>query len=175
MDETAIDDALLERIVRAVAAELQRQATPPAYYTPPDIAKLLGIDSSKVIAWINRGELRAVNVAESKDGKRSRWRIPQESLDDFLRLRASPSAPPVVRSQPRFASTRRMLGDGIIPYFYADMAELQYVLKHSAEARKLNREGCFYIDEQGAPQRRHAPYKRGPKAVCIVMRGAPEG
>ena len=61
------------------------------FVTPADIAKALGVNRTKVLAWIRRGELRAVNVAATS-GRRPRWRIAQEALDAFLIAR-SPTPP----------------------------------------------------------------------------------
>src|SRR5262245_40558605 len=34
----------------------------PSYLTPPEVAKLLRVSQQKVLGWISRAELRAVNV-----------------------------------------------------------------------------------------------------------------
>jgi excisionase family DNA binding protein len=62
------------------------------WLTPPELAKLLRVEPPKVIAWIKRGELHAVNVAD-KNGKRPRWRISPEAFEDFIKPRTS--SPPV--------------------------------------------------------------------------------
>jgi excisionase family DNA binding protein len=62
------------------------------WLSPPLLAEQLGIEPAKVIGWIHRGELRAVNVAD-KNGKRPRWRISPEALEEFLKPRTS--TPPV--------------------------------------------------------------------------------
>lgn len=86
----------IARIVRTVIAELRQ---PVAFYTPPQIAKLLGVEDAKVVGWIKRGELRAVNVAD-KNGKRPRWRISSEAFEDFKNGRASqPVAKPARRKR----------------------------------------------------------------------------
>jgi len=54
---------------------------------------MLGIEPAKVIAWIKRGELRAVNVADNPNGKRPRYRITQDALDHFTRARETKPAP----------------------------------------------------------------------------------
>ena len=48
-----------------------------AYVTPPRLAKRLAVSPEKVLGWIRRGELRAVDVAD-KQGGRPRWRIRRE-------------------------------------------------------------------------------------------------
>ena len=59
--------------------------------TPPAIAKLLGVDVHRVLAWIRKGELLASNVGDG--AKRPRWRVMPGDLADFLRRRrATPAA-----------------------------------------------------------------------------------
>ena len=61
---------------------------PDVAITPPQYAKRLGIKPSKVLTWIVRGELRAVNVALSTTG-RPRWRIPPDAIIAFENQRAA--------------------------------------------------------------------------------------
>lgn len=56
--------------------------------TVAQIAKEFGVNVTKVLAWINGGELRAVNVA-SKGSKLPRYRIAEDDLAAFERLRES--------------------------------------------------------------------------------------
>lgn len=63
-----------------------------AYLTPPQIASELGVQVGKILGWIARGELRAVNLAERANGKRPRWKISRQALDDFLAAR-TPTPP----------------------------------------------------------------------------------
>lgn len=58
------------------------------HLTPNQIAKSRGINVTKVLDWINSGELRAVNYA-TKRGGLPRWKIAPEALDEFEKLRAS--------------------------------------------------------------------------------------
>lgn len=58
------------------------------YVTPPALARQYGIKPEKVIVWIRRGELRAVNVAE-RVGGRPRWRISAEAIEEFERRRSA--------------------------------------------------------------------------------------
>lgn len=58
------------------------------WLTPPAVADQLGIDPSKVIAWIGSGTLVAVNVAQGTGG-RPRWRIAPSELQAFLLRRQS--------------------------------------------------------------------------------------
>lgn len=66
---------------------------PDKWFTPPELAKQLGISSEKVLTWIRNGELRAVNVAAGLAG-RPRWRISSVAFEEFLKRRES--GPPVV-------------------------------------------------------------------------------
>jgi excisionase family DNA binding protein len=85
-------DGELDRIIRGVIDGL-RELAPRAFYTPPQIAKLLGIEAEKVLGWIRRGELAGVNVVD-RTGGRARWRVSSDALDDFLKRRqaAKPAA-----------------------------------------------------------------------------------
>ena len=69
-----------------------------AWMTPPAVAALLGIDPAKVISWIKRGELRAVDLAEVRGG-RPRYRIAPEWLEQFLLARQTTPAPKPVRQR----------------------------------------------------------------------------
>jgi len=71
------------------------------WMTPPQVAKLLGIDPGKVVAWIRRGELVAVNVAESTEG-RPRYRISPEALEAFFSRRQAKPTQQVRRRRTRF-------------------------------------------------------------------------
>ena len=67
------------------------------WLTPPQLAKRLSIDVSKVLTWIRNGELRAVNVAE-RVGGRPRWRISSTAIEEFIRRRESSPPPAPQRS-----------------------------------------------------------------------------
>ena len=54
-------------------------------YSPPQVAKLLGISTQKVFGWIKSGELRAINVG---DGPKHRPRYLIDR-DDLARFEAS--------------------------------------------------------------------------------------
>jgi len=54
--------------------------------TPPQVAKLLGVSSAKVILWIRQGELRALNLA-NRGCNRPRYSISPEALEAFERSR----------------------------------------------------------------------------------------
>ncbi len=70
----------------------------PATLSPAQVARRLGVGIHKVLAWIARGELAAVNVA-NRLGIRPRWRISAEALADFERRRSA--VPPTPAPKPR--------------------------------------------------------------------------
>jgi excisionase family DNA binding protein len=65
------------------------------------VAEQLGVDSYKVLLWIKRGELQAINVAlNQQPGRRPRYRVPLKALDEFLAKRSTiPPAPAPRRRQ----------------------------------------------------------------------------
>jgi excisionase family DNA binding protein len=77
-----------------------------------EIAKLLGVTEHTVLGWIHNGELRAINVGRTPHGKKPRWRVSAEALDEFERLR---NATP----QPTVASRRSKRGSNDVIEFYA--------------------------------------------------------
>ena len=79
------------------------------YRTPPQRAEELGIDPAKLIIEIKAGRLVAVDLA-TPGSKRSRYRISEEAIADWLRSR---QVRPAVKPQPR----RRKLQQGIKQYF----------------------------------------------------------
>lgn len=69
--------------------------------SPNALSKRLGIRPQKVLGWIARGELTAVNLAE-RTGGRPRWKILPEALAEFLAARqSSPPPAPAVRRRKR--------------------------------------------------------------------------
>jgi hypothetical protein len=79
------------------------RATPLAdreYLTPPAIGKMLGVSCTKIIGWIERGELRASNLATNR-ANRARWYVARADLDSFLAARAATPPAPRVRSRRR--------------------------------------------------------------------------
>lgn len=61
----------------------------PTFYSPLEVANYLRVDRRTVYNWLRSGKLTAVKAAKI-------WRIPQRSLDEFLRdnVQAVP-VPPV--------------------------------------------------------------------------------
>ena len=67
---------------------MTRLDTTTRHLTPPKLAEQLGVDPSKVLAWIASGELVALNLATSTSG-RPRWAITPNDLERFLTGRRS--------------------------------------------------------------------------------------
>lgn len=67
------------------------------FLTPPEIARLLRVSPEKVIGWIRRAELKAVNVSNSTF--RPRYRVSRECFEEFLQSREVP--PPLPRPERR--------------------------------------------------------------------------
>jgi hypothetical protein len=61
--------------------------------SPPQAAKLMGVDPHKVTAFIKSGDLVAFDLA-SPGSRRPRWRIAEDALETFLLRRQSRPAPP---------------------------------------------------------------------------------
>lgn len=76
--------------------------------TPPEIARRWGIKSSKVLAWIRSGQLRAINAAESLGG-RPRYLVDVKDLAAFERTRE------VTKPKPRRSNNSPNVG--ITEYF----------------------------------------------------------
>jgi len=83
------------------------QVTSP-YLSPPQVAKRLAVDPSKILVWIKRGELRAVNVA-THTGRRPRYRISPADLAVFEAARAAGPQPKITR--------RRRKDPNVIQFF----------------------------------------------------------
>jgi excisionase family DNA binding protein len=84
-------------------------ASPSHWFSPPQLARQLGVDPSKVVSWIHSGELEAVNVAKSLGG-RPRYRIGPVALERFLQRRSTARSPKPVR--------RRKRAGGYVPKYF---------------------------------------------------------
>lgn len=78
------------------------------YLTPPKVAERLAVDSHRVLGWIRRGELRAVNVGDGS--QRPRFRI---SPADLALFEATRSAGP----EPKISRVRRKKDPQITEFF----------------------------------------------------------
>jgi hypothetical protein len=71
------------------------------FRTPPELADRWGISPAKVLSFIRRGELTAVNLA-TRLGGRPRWAISAEAVAAFERRRSSAAtATPRPQRRPR--------------------------------------------------------------------------
>jgi excisionase family DNA binding protein len=79
------------------------------WLTPPEIASRLGVARDKIMAWIRRGELTAVDLSESR-GRRPRYRVDPRELERFLARRATTPPPAkTARRAPRPANVREFV------------------------------------------------------------------
>ena len=74
---------------------------------PTDVAKRFGVSPEKVIGWIRRGELRTVNIADRRDGKKPRFVIYEADLAAFEASRAVVPAVRPVRRRRQSAAVRQ--------------------------------------------------------------------
>ncbi len=63
-----------------------------ATFSVKDLQDRYGVGEHTVLAWIARGELKAINVARTQ-GVRPKWRITQSALDGFEALRETSPKP----------------------------------------------------------------------------------
>lgn len=78
------------------------------YLTPAEIARAMGVNQGKVVAWIRAGELRGINIAANTD-TRPKFRVKPEDLAAFEDRRAAASVAPAT---PTITRVRRTpLGD----------------------------------------------------------------
>jgi hypothetical protein len=78
--------------------------------TPPNVAKMLGVNTGKVLSWIRTGQLKAANVTK-KPGGRPKYRILPADLEVFL-ARLQPTPAPV-----RTPQRKRKLPPGMIDFY----------------------------------------------------------
>jgi hypothetical protein len=69
-------------------------------YSVRDLCKHYEVGGHTVLAWIHRGDLKAVNVSRNPGG-RPKWRITQAALDAFEALRTHTPPPPRPRRRHR--------------------------------------------------------------------------
>jgi hypothetical protein len=79
------------------------------YLTPPQYASKLGVHPRKVIGWIMRGELEAINVASSPAG-RPRYRLRPADIAAFEQKRQAGVIPTK-------RAARRRTGVNVIEFF----------------------------------------------------------
>jgi excisionase family DNA binding protein len=66
-----------------------------------DACERYAVSEHTVLTWINRGELRAVNVGRRPAGQKPRWRIPQAALEAFELARTTTTPTPRARRRKR--------------------------------------------------------------------------
>lgn len=64
--------------------------------TPPQLACQYGVSREKIIAWIESGELRAINLS-TRPSDQPRWAIDLDDLAEFERRRQA--VPPTPKPQ----------------------------------------------------------------------------
>ena len=69
------------------------------YLSPPQVAQRLAVDAHRVLGWIRKGELHAVNVGDG--GQRPRYRISPDALAAFEASRSAGPTPKVSRIRRR--------------------------------------------------------------------------
>ena len=84
-------------------------SSPAPWLTPPQVAKQLAVDPSKVLTWIKAGELRGVDVSARAGIGRPRFRVDPTDLETFLARRTTG---PVAK-----APRRRRKASNITEYF----------------------------------------------------------
>ena len=78
------------------------------HYTVQQTSEILVTDDEQVLSFIHSGDLRAVNIAKTLNGKRPRWRIAEADLAKFLMARRHPaSMQPAVKPAKKSASPKQ--------------------------------------------------------------------
>lgn len=67
--------------------------------TVADLAEELQVAEATIVAWIQQGELEAVNAARRPNAQRKHWRIPPSAIRAFRETRSNlpHDAPPAAR------------------------------------------------------------------------------
>jgi excisionase family DNA binding protein len=69
--------------------------------TVHDISERYGVSEHTVLGWINRGEMRAINVGRRIGAGKPRWRVTEEALAAFELARTQTPIPPRVPRRKR--------------------------------------------------------------------------
>ena len=72
--------------------------------TPPEAARRWRVKPSKVVAWIEAGELRAIDVS-NRGSRRPRYRIPLDAIHAFELMRSA--VPPTPKQTRRRRDAER--------------------------------------------------------------------
>jgi excisionase family DNA binding protein len=70
-------------------------------YTVQDIQRRYNVTVHTVLQWIHSGELKAVNVGRTPEGKKPRWRVSEQALAEFEAKRTSMPAVPRAKRRKR--------------------------------------------------------------------------
>ena len=70
--------------------------TSQRFFSPPVLAKLLGVSADHVLSLIHAGELKASNVT-LPGAKRPRYKVAEADVEAFLARRASTPPEPTTR------------------------------------------------------------------------------
>jgi hypothetical protein len=77
------------------------------YMTPPALAKRWGCNCAKVLAFLDSGELKAINLAVNPNGQKKRWRIPILEVEIFEEKRSNQKPlPPQKRRRKKAVSSK---------------------------------------------------------------------
>lgn len=96
------------------AATTRSAAAEASWFTPREVARQRRVRVSTILGWIRRGELEAINHADTRLGK-PRWKISTHALATFDASRSSRSViSPPTRRQTRPPSRR---GITVTEYF----------------------------------------------------------
>ena len=75
--------------------------------TPPQLAKEWGVSPDKIVGFIRRGELRAIDVSTNRGSARPRYLIDRRDIEAFENARAVvPPAPKTRRRRRRDSSVK---------------------------------------------------------------------
>lgn len=77
--------------------------------TPPQLARLWGVTTEKIVAFIKSGELAAID-ASTRRNQRPRYLIDKSAVEDFERRRA-------VVPKPEPAPRRKRSAAGVVEFF----------------------------------------------------------
>lgn len=81
-------------VKRFVACCIAAVRPPADAFTPPQVAKQLGVRPASLLSWIRSGQLKAANVGNKS---RPRYRIQRADIDAFLKGRQPQPRPPRTR------------------------------------------------------------------------------
>jgi hypothetical protein len=80
-----------------------------SYTTVPALAAQMAVSQHSILGWIDRGELKAINVARRAGGRPS-WRISAAALEAFENSRSA-------QPQPKITRTRRRTPQEVVEFY----------------------------------------------------------